>query len=380
MIHFKNLITVEQGSKDEFDFYITSIDASDLIVNSNVERLSEGRGVQRYLNEQRTLDIAKFCQQNDAIFPTPIIVSLNTDFVSQKNKNEGEMFVWSASDAKNKLDGDLVPFSIIDGQHRLAGIEKYFETNKENQKKFMLPLIIYKDASIESSAKIFVTINANQRSVDRSTISQLFGVIYKNSSLYTVESFASTVVNSLNSSNISPFYHQIKMLGRKTNKNEFISQGTVAKKIIDRISSNIQEDNLNIEKGQKLTKGDSSKIFREYFIKNTPERVTEFMINYFSAFEIAFTSVWYNEDLLTKKAVGFSSLMNFFTSLHLKRHFQTFNEVLNFFEKYSNETIENELQQVFSKSRGSSESVAKQISDHLNNIFQLNDKFDIDSY
>lgn len=379
MIHFKNLITVEQGSKDEFDFYITSIDANDLIVNSNVERLSEGRGVQRYLNEQRTLDIAKFCQQNDAIFPTPIIVSLNTDFVNQENKNEGELSVWSASEAKNKLDGELVPFSIIDGQHRLAGIEKYFETNKENQKKFMLPLIIYKDASIESSAKIFVTINANQRSVDRSTISQLFGVIYKNSSLYTVESFASTVVNSLNSSDISPFYHQIKMLGRKTNKNEFISQGTVAKKIIDRISSNIQEDNLNIEKGHKLSKGDSSKIFREYFIKNTPESVTEFMINYFSAFEIAFTSIWYNEDLLTKKAVGFSSLMNFFTSLHLKYKFQKFNEVLNFFEEYSNETIENELQQIFSKDRGSSESVAKQISNHLNNIFQLNDKFDINS-
>lgn len=373
MIHFKNLITVEQGSKDEFDFYITSIDASDLIVNSNVERLSEGRGVQRYLNEQRTLDIAKFCQQNDAIFPTPIIVSLNTDFVNQENKNEGKLSVWSASEAKNKLDGDLVPFSIIDGQHRLAGIEKYFETNKENQKKFMLPLIIYKDASIESSAKIFVTINANQRSVDRSTISQLFGVIYKNSSLYTVESFASTVVNSLNSSDISPFYHQIKMLGRKTNKNEFISQGTVAKKIIDRISSNIQEDNLNIEKGQKLTKGDSSKIFREYFIKNTPESVTEFMINYFSAFEIAFSSVWDNEDLLTKKAVGFSSLMNFFTSLHLKYKFQKFNEVLNFFEEYSNEKIKNKLQQIFSKNRGSSESVAKQISDHLNIIFQLND-------
>lgn len=379
MIHFKNLITVEQGSKDEFDFYITSIDASDLIVNSNVERLSEGRGVQRYLNEQRTLDIAKFCQQNDAIFPTPIIVSLNTDFVNQENKNEGKLSVWSASEAKNKLDGDLVPFSIIDGQHRLAGIEKYFETNKENQKKFMLPLIIYKDASIESSAKIFVTINANQRSVDRSTISQLFGVIYKNSSLYTVESFASTVVNSLNSSDISPFYHQIKMLGRKTNKNEFISQGTVAKKIIDRISSNIQEDNLNIEKGQKLTKGDSSKIFREYFIKNTPESVTEFMINYFSAFEIAFSSVWDNEDLLTKKAVGFSSLMNFFTSLHLKYKFQKFNEVLNFFEEYSNEKIKNKLQQIFSKNRGSSESVAKQISDHLNNIFQLNDEFDINS-
>lgn len=379
MIHFKNLITVEQGSKDEFDFYITSIDASDLIVNSNVERLSEGRGVQRYLNEQRTLDIAKFCQQNDAIFPTPVIVSLNTDFVNQENKNEGKLSVWSASEAKNKLDGDLVPFSIIDGQHRLAGIEKYFETNKENQKKFMLPLIIYKDASIESSAKIFVTINANQRSVDRSTISQLFGVIYKNSSLYTVESFASTVVNSLNSSDISPFYHQIKMLGRKTNKNEFISQGTVAKKIIDRISSNIQEDNLNIEKGQKLTKGDSSKIFREYFIKNTPESVTEFMINYFSAFEIAFSSVWDNEDLLTKKAVGFSSLMNFFTSLHLKYKFQKFNEVLNFFEEYSNEKIKNKLQQIFSKNRGSSESVAKQISDHLNNIFQLNDEFDINS-
>ena len=71
--------------------------------------------------------------------------------------------------------------------------------------------------------------------------------------------------------------------------------------------------------------------------------------------------------------------MNFFTSLHLKYKFQKFNEVLNFFEKYSNEKIENELQQIFSKNRGSSESVAKQISDHLNNIFQLNDEFDINS-
>ena len=35
------------------------------------------------------------------------------------------------------------------------------------------------------------------------------------------------------------------------------------------------------------------------------------MINYFSAFEIAFTSVWYNEDLLTKKAVESSDEKDF---------------------------------------------------------------------
>ena len=362
-----NLIKVEQGSDDCLNFFLTKIDSEVLIKNSNVERLSEGKGVQRYLNEQRANDIAKFCERYDAIFPTPIIVSLNTDFIRDENYDDINKLEVLATE--NSFDSRLRPFSIIDGQHRLAGIEKYYSKCKENPKKFILPLIIYMDATIETSAKVFVTINANQRSVDSSTISQLFGVIYSNSDLYTVESFASTVVTILNDSEHSPFYHKIKVLGRKTRKEEFISQGTVAKKIIDRITSNPQQDNLDLEKGKRLALSDHNKIFREYFIYNSPEKVAEFMIYYFSAFEIAFPKIWYSADLLVRKAVGFSGLMKFFTDLYLKKEFRTFDQVYLFLKEVDSERAENNLKLIFEKNQGSSESVATTIAKKLNYLF-----------
>lgn len=372
MITLENLIKVEQGKSEELDFYLTTIDSIDLIENSNVERLSEGTGVQRYLNEQRASDIAKFCQRNDAIFPTPIIVSLNTDFVAS-NRLEGNIIPKLIIETgESSFDSSLKPFSIIDGQHRLAGIEEYFSDRIHSpDKKFTLPLIIYKDATIETSAKIFVTINANQRSVDSSTISQLFGVIYKNSNLYTVESFASTVVNTLNDTKHSPFYMQIRMLGRTIYGHEFISQGTVAKKIIDRITSNSHKDNLAIEKGWSL-EDDNKKIFRTAFIKNKPEEVAEFMINYFSAFELSFPSIWGDGKLLTRKAVGYSGLMKFFTTLYFEKNFLSFPEVYSFFRNFDNIWNIEILNEIFASDQGSSESVATRIDKKLCELFLIN--------
>lgn len=372
MIILENLIKVEQGKSEELDFYLTTIDSIDLIENSNVGRLSEGTGVQRYLNEQRASDIAKFCQRNDAIFPTPIIVSLNTDFVAL-NYLEGNIIPRLIIETgESSFDSSLKPFSIIDGQHRLAGIKEYFSDGIHfPKKKFTLPLIIYKDATIETSAKIFVTINANQRSVDSSTISQLFGVIYKNSNLYTVESFASTVVNTLNDTEHSPFYMQIRMLGRTTHGREFISQGTVAKKIIDRITSNTHKDNLAIEKGWSL-EDDNKKIFRAAFIKNKPEEVAEFMINYFSAFELSFPSIWGNGKLLTRKAVGYSGLMKFFTTLYFEQKFLSFPEVYSFFRNFDNVWNIEKLNEIFASDQGSSESVATRIDKKLCELFLIN--------
>lgn len=372
MITLENLIKVEQGKSEELDFYLTTIDSIDLIENSNVERLSEGTGVQRYLNEQRASDIAKFCQRNDAIFPTPIIVSLNTDFVAS-NCLEGNIIPkLTIETGESSFDSSLKPFSIIDGQHRLAGIEEYFSDGFHYpHKKFTLPLIIYKDATIETSAKIFVTINANQRSVDSSTISQLFGVIYKNSNLYTVESFASAVVNTLNDTEHSPFYMKIRMLGRTTYGGEFISQGTVAKKIIDRITSNSHKDNLAIEKGWSL-EDDNKKIFRTAFIENKPEQVAEFMINYFSAFELSYPSIWYDRKLLTRKAVGFSGLMKFFTILYFEKNFLSFQEVYSFFQNSDNFWNIEKLNEIFASDQGSSESVATRINKKLCELFSIN--------
>ena len=113
-------------------FYLSKMLASKLIPisQSNVRTPYNSTGIQRLLSQKRIEDIAKFCEDESAMFPTPIIVSaksnvisfyddkgksLENDFLSLEN---GFLLVDSEKIKKNNLY-----FSIVDGQHRLAGIE-----------------------------------------------------------------------------------------------------------------------------------------------------------------------------------------------------------------------------------------------------------------
>ena len=291
-----------------YNFILTTGIASDILKISDVKRLSEAEdGIQRYLNDARANAIKDFCYRKDAIFPTPIIVSLNSDFIDDQ---ENELKISFDSDIDS-----VKPFTVIDGQHRLEGISRYME--REGDKDFELPLIIYQDADQATAAEIFVAINANQRQVDSSTISQLFGIIYsERSDIYTVESFTARVVKLLNENDVSPFYRKIKMLGKKESYDQFISQGTVAKKIFQFITSNSTKDNLVIEKESANSLQDNkNKVFRNSFIRNQPAEVAKDIINFFGAFEIVYQKIWNGEGLLIKKAVGYSAMMYFLEKL-----------------------------------------------------------------
>lgn len=393
IIDLSSALHINQGETDTYSFYINYMKASDIYKYSNIIRLSESKdGVQRFLDPSRVKDIAKYCENNNAIFPTPVILSLNSDFIKGKQEvGLTKLIIDISEDTIEELGN---PFSIIDGQHRIEGIKLYHNyTDINTRKDFILPVIIYEDADQATAASIFVTINANQRPVDKSLIHQLFGIMYEGSDKYTVQSFSNVVTKILNENENSPFFNSIRMLGRKLGPTEFISQGTIAKKITDRITSNIEEDNLNIQRDKSITEN-YNKIFRIYFSNDEPAIVAKIMINFFNAFSKVFKDIWKDEGYLTKKAVGFSALMKLLDYIYKNSDRLKEDQLIESFiimkkylikkdEEDKNEEDKNEgrIQKLFKSSgSGSSESKATEIGKKLVNYYEesiKNSKFEL---
>lgn len=368
-IKFQEMILIEQGEKEEYNFYLSKLSARKIIKFSNVIRLSEdpNKGVQRFLDKKRVRSIAKYCETESAIFPTPIILSLNSDFLI----NEGTTI--SVNTEQIFLEDFGKPFSIIDGQHRIEGIKKYYEKKIDvREKEFELPVIIYLDADQAKAASIFVTINANQRSVDSSIIHQLFGIIYENSNRYTVQSFSNQVTKILNEAENSSFHNSIKMLGKRQEDDQVISQGTIAKKITERITSNIDEDNLNIERGNELKKN-KKKIFRDFFIDNDPVIVAKIMMNFFNSFSYVFPLIWEKDGYITRKAIGFSALMKLLDYVYNETKYLKEENFTDYFEQLKK--VYYEKIKVLFISKASSESVANDMAKELINMFKESVKF-----
>lgn len=374
-IELDDLINVNQGDDNEFNFKISKLNAKEIYRNAEVIRLSEldvrKNAIQRFLNESRANDIATYCETKNAIFPTPIILSLNSDFIIETLRKK--IIVNTSDDIISELGQ---PFSIIDGQHRLEGINRYHQRGGE--KDFQMPVVVYLDADQVTSASIFVTINSNQKTVDQSTIHQLFGIIYNSdinlkNNIYTVQSFSSNVIQALNKTPNSPFFESIRMLGKKETSKQFISLGTMAKKITERITSNAMNDNLLIEQGQRLN-DNPDKIFREFFIDNDEYTVSKVLMNFFNAFSTNFNEIWSQDsNYITKKAVGFSALMRLFDHVYKKLEDLSENNLIYIFKKMKekddisktdSKRNLSEIEILFGSS-ASSESVAKNISVEL---------------
>ena len=63
-------------------FYVASINASIIIPLSQSDERTpyNDTGIQRKLNINRVNDIAKYCENDSAMFPTPIILSGKSEF------------------------------------------------------------------------------------------------------------------------------------------------------------------------------------------------------------------------------------------------------------------------------------------------------------
>lgn len=274
-------------------FYLCSIPAPFLLkVVKSTSRSDDPKAVQREKSPGRIKDIGAYCSDPDAVFPTPIVVSVSSSDV----RLDEEKHLVVIPEDKGIIG------NVIDGQHRLWGIEC-----SEHSENFQLPVVLMFDLTVAEEAYIFSTINSNQRKVDPSLIYDLFDV----SAYRSPQKTAHEIARVMNSSSSSPFYNRLKMLGKKTADQEMatLSQGTFAKSILMLISKKPDVDARKLKNGQKLD-DDGKMPLRCFFVQQKDELLVRIFSNCFNALKEAFPSEWDNpNDNILWKSTGFRAVM-----------------------------------------------------------------------
>lgn len=123
-------------------FYLASVESNVLINIAHVSpRSLEGNGVQRDATKSRVKEISAFCSKSDAIFPTPIIINVDTDKAD-------------IIDGKIIFDDGSPIGDILDGQHRLLGLKSY-----SGSSQFQMPVAFMFNLTPEEEAYVFSIIN-----------------------------------------------------------------------------------------------------------------------------------------------------------------------------------------------------------------------------
>lgn len=298
------------------EFYIGVIDAKTLVNTVIIEQRSKNNNFfQRDDNPKRVSEIAFYSEDPDATFPTPIIIAVNI--------NESTHISFDSNNNKLTFNEKEILGSAIDGQHRLLGLKK-----SQKKDSFSLPVVIMFDLDEWEKAYVFATVNSNQKQVQSSLIYDLFDII--ETKYRSPEATCHILAKTFNSSIDSPFYNRVKMLGKKLDNKQFLSQGTFAKTIQNLlISKDPQQDAINIKNGNIL-KEDLSRPLRKYFIRNEDEVIYKILSNYFNAIKEVFELEWDNPDdreikkstgieiekgYILTRATGYSALIRLFVYL-----------------------------------------------------------------
>lgn len=200
-VNFHFRVTSNEDDIQDADKYIRSLEKN---IGNSSDISSDTNGIQRRTDLKRINDIADFVKTSSSIvFSTPIVLSLD---VFSTNYDESKIII-DEDKREIKIKEDI-RFTIIDGQHRLAGLSKAFlDTNKDIE----LPITLILGSDLSTATKLFIDINGNQRKVNKSMIYDLYENITendrKNINQYT------SIVRALNTTESSPFFNRIKMLG-----------------------------------------------------------------------------------------------------------------------------------------------------------------------
>lgn len=281
-------------------FYVGKMYSDDLVNCFYVRSRDEKDGIQRLASSRRVDEIESYCKDPDATFPTPIILSVDSSKCTLKEN--------SNTNIKTVVyENNKEIFEVIDGQHRVKGI-------KQAQIRFgfkcELLVVLMFDLTEEEKAYIFSTINSNQAKVDKSLIYDLFELSVERSPLKTCHYIARV----LNSSEDSPFYQRLKMLGKKENELSTLSQGTFVKGLVDLISRNPQKDMIAIKNGEMLLHEDLP--LRTFFIKEQDDIILKIIKNYFGAVKNIFTKEWNSDEYILTKTTGYLGLIKAFPNFY----------------------------------------------------------------
>lgn len=284
-------------------FYVGKMKSSSLIHISKTIRRNKDGGIQRELAKSRVKEIAKYCEDPDAAFPTPIILNVKGEDIISLEPLDGSNDLYELI-----IDDEKEIAEILDGQHRVEGIKLAGGFEVE------LMIVMMFDLTEEEKAYIFSTINSNQTKVDKSLIYDLFELSNTRSPHKTCHEIA----RIMNSDRNSPFCGKLKMLGKKSDKTAVLSQGTFVSYLCKLISNKPQQDMIDIKNGIEI-KDDDRYVLRKYFKKKRDDIILKLLNNYFSAVANVFFEEWEdNREYILSKTTGYGALLKAFPNFYVK--------------------------------------------------------------
>ena len=287
------------------DFYVGIMEADDLraIAFADTRRQREVElftGIQRELSEKRRKEINQYIGSFDASFPNSFIISVKSEDIVKEGNGIVEI----------RKHGKAA--SIIDGQHRLAGFDD------ENSTGFQLIVSVFVDLPLDQQAMLFATINLKQTRVNESLVYDLF----EETKTRSPQKTAHDVAKSLNRDSESPFFHQIKPLGKRLDEYAGrLSQATFIKRLIPHICDNPDEVRDAIRRGKKPKPDEPrnrERVFWMFFCKEQDWAIQRSLNNYFTAVAETFPDDWKSKESPLGRTIGFSALMRLFGELAKK--------------------------------------------------------------
>ena len=185
------------------DFYLCVLDCKTIVTISYVARRGETEeegAVQRILNKSRITSISDYLLDG-GFFPTNII--LNIVDASAIVINEGERTIGLTPNERIA--------QVLDGQHRVAGMKEALKRDSQLG-DVLFPVLLSVNLTTEQCADIFININTEQKTVPKSLIYDLYGLLNTSNSDYSIER-GRDIAYSLNTEDESPYKGYIKFPG-----------------------------------------------------------------------------------------------------------------------------------------------------------------------
>jgi DNA sulfur modification protein DndB len=194
-----------------FNCYSFSITPDYLLKISYVSHRSKGKRsdvstYQRMLKKSRLTKIREYITE-DGIFPTNIVVNID------KNRLQFERIQQQGDPEDSGIAGWLSirptykSAWIIDGQHRL-----FAYSGHERAAKSRLSVLAFDGLAPSEQAKLFIDINAKQKSVKQSLLQELYAELHWDADDEAIRARAiiSKAIQDMDSDPESPLYHRIQ--------------------------------------------------------------------------------------------------------------------------------------------------------------------------
>jgi DGQHR domain-containing protein len=190
--------------------YYFAMDARELEALCYVEAAtsSNQKGLQRVTEESRLRDISEYLKTSgSSLLPNNIIVNLTSNVLVKEN-SDGTAVISFPTDA-----GDYA--FVVDGQHRLFSFRDEYRKIPDNE-YFNLPVVALHNATDELVGQTFVSINFNQKPVNRDLLTQMkaiLGLLETDTEKATID-----LIHALNDDAHSPLHNRILKFPKEQNK------------------------------------------------------------------------------------------------------------------------------------------------------------------